>query len=527
MCPMEQTQSATAKHQRVFHPFLFAVFPVLSLFATHADRIMARVVWLPLVAMACISGALWILLWPILRQRQKRGFAISVLLLAFYSYGPVVDHVRRSMGGHLTISNAALGTAELSLLLAIIGGFFLLRRSKRSFERVTDFLNATAFCAVLIALGPLCLKLWPAVLPVHQEQSTEPSGSTEAVGARLPDIYYIILDAYAREDILRDVFNYDNTEFVSFLKERGFYVAGHSYSNYAWTLFSLSSSLNLDYLSSGVPPDEMQRDFDQRVQRQFQHNKVVGLLREHGYKCISFTSGYAEVDEMDIDATLKPGLVLSEFQNRIISMTPLRTVLGRTEYLSQYSMHRKRILYTLDQLPNLRHYGHPLFAFAHVTMPHPPFVLDENGRPVQAQRPFILTDGLAFFASGVTPSEYVSGYTKQVTYVSKRMMKIIDQIIRDTPDAVILLQADHGSRFRLTERLETTDVREAMGILNAYRLPGRDAQRLLYERISPVNSFRVVFNAYFGTDYPMLEDRSYSSDASLGWRRVDITQRLK
>ena len=46
------------------------------------------------------------------------------------------------------------------------------------------------------------------------------------------------------------------------------------------------------------------------------------------------------------------------------------------------------------------------------------------------------------------------------------------------------------------------------GILNAYYLPngGND---LLYESISPVNSFRVIFNSYFGANYEILEDRSY------------------
>jgi hypothetical protein len=47
-----------------------------------------------------------------------------------------------------------------------------------------------------------------------------------------------------------------------------------------------------------------------------------------------------------------------------------------------------------------------------------------------------------------------------------------------------------------------------MGILNAYYLPGT-GQAGLYPSITPVNSFRVVFNAYFGTDLPILPDRSY------------------
>lgn len=49
-----------------------------------------------------------------------------------------------------------------------------------------------------------------------------------------------------------------------------------------------------------------------------------------------------------------------------------------------------------------------------------------------------------------------------------------------------------------------------MAILNAYYLPGADPASL-YAAISPVNTFRVIFNQYFGGNYPMLEDVSYYS----------------
>jgi hypothetical protein len=46
-------------------------------------------------------------------------------------------------------------------------------------------------------------------------------------------------------------------------------------------------------------------------------------------------------------------------------------------------------------------------------------------------------------------------------------------------------------------------------IMNAYHLPDHNDQ--LYSTISPVNSFRVVFNEYFGGEYELLEDMSYYS----------------
>mgnify|MGYP003492704243 FL=1 len=47
-----------------------------------------------------------------------------------------------------------------------------------------------------------------------------------------------------------------------------------------------------------------------------------------------------------------------------------------------------------------------------------------------------------------------------------------------------------------------------MSILNAYYVSAA-AKKDLYPAITPVNSFRVIFNHYFGTEYPLLEDFAY------------------
>jgi hypothetical protein len=53
-------------------------------------------------------------------------------------------------------------------------------------------------------------------------------------------------------------------------------------------------------------------------------------------------------------------------------------------------------------------------------------------------------------------------------------------------------------------------VRERAAILNAYYLSGGDDSHL-YPDITPVNTFRVVFNTAFGTDLSLLEDTTYIS----------------
>ena len=59
---------------------------------------------------------------------------------------------------------------------------------------------------------------------IQREQAKEPpAAAAQAKGAILPlgyapDIYYIILDAYGRADVLEEMFGYDNTPFLQFAR---------------------------------------------------------------------------------------------------------------------------------------------------------------------------------------------------------------------------------------------------------------------------------------------------------------------
>jgi hypothetical protein len=118
-------------------------------------------------------------------------------------------------------------------------------------------------------------------------------------------------------------------------------------------------------------------------------------------------------------------------------------------------------------------------------------------------------DGDAFLG---TNDEYLRGYRDQLTYLNGVLPGILRSLIEDSAEPpIILLQADHGPGSRLNwSSAEETDLTERTSILSAYFLPG-DAGGRLYPTITPVNSFRVVFDAYFGADYALLSDRTYFS----------------
>ena|SRR5258708_7783110 len=67
---------------------------------------------------------------------------------------------------------------------------------------------------------------------------------------------------------------------------------------------------------------------------------------------------------------------------------------------------------------------------------------------------------------------------------------------------VIILMGDHGP----PANLGSPELR--MQNLDAY-LVDSNAKSKLYNSITPVNSFRIILDEYFGSDYPLLDDVSY------------------
>ncbi len=516
----------TPKPRRAFHPFLFAAFPVLSLFSTNADRVVISELGLPLVLTVGGAALLWLALWPVFRHPGQRAIAVTAAVAAIYAYGPLVDALRRVFGTRIVEGVPALAVVVLVAGIAGAGALIALRRWHGEWSRATIFLNRTSLIAVAIPVLAIAWTLVPHAMRARQIEPNALRGTGAHDSANLPNIYYIILDAYARDDVLKDLYGYDNTPFLGELERRGFYVARESYANYGLTYLSLSSSLNMDYLDGIAKEHPSNSDFFMAVQDRCRRSKVAAMLKERGYTFVTFASGYTATSEMDADVTVKPPILFTEFENAVIRMTPLRMMLGRLAGPSPYAVHRNRILFTLDRLDRLARYGRPLFVFAHVEAPHPPFVFAADGSPVQTERPFEVTDGMRFNEAGGTEDEYIHGYVGQVTHVNRLVLDALDRIIAQDPGAIIVVQGDHGSRLKATNDLATTGLKETVAILNAYRLPGSNDSKPLYPAISPVNTFRVIFNRYFGEDYTLLPDRSFFCQWETPSNLVDVTDRL-
>lgn len=68
-------------------------------------------------------------------------------------------------------------------------------------------------------------------------------------------------------------------------------------------------------------------------------------------------------------------------------------------------------------------------------------------------------------------------------------------------------------------------LKERTSILNAYYLPyGGD--KTLYDSITPVNTFKIIFNTYFNTNLELVKDSIFHSTYEQPYKFTYINDRL-
>lgn len=510
------------KNPAVIHPFLFAIFPVLFLFAHNIRLFDVRVVLVPMAATVCLASLSWLVLSFVLADKKKAGLIVSLLFLLFFSYESFFEVVRDSMVGVLGVyifGTRAYVLLVLAMLFAV-GAYFIIK-TRRSLESATNIANVVAAALVAMSLtniGACELRTWSGWQGGRGTGSTEMNPTRwEEVGA-LPNIYYIILDEYARADVLEKVYGYDNGEFLDYLRQKGFYVARASRSNYSQTILSLASSLNLTYLDDLV--NQVGPNSDNLVPAidMMRNNAVFRFVKHYDYKIVAFSSGYSPTEMTHADVYMAPQRdVLDEFQRALISATPVPFVVRQLGLYDENDLRRERILYTFDGLAEVSNLEAPLLVFAHIVAPHQPFLFGQHGEEIDpSSEPPWVDDGTRL------RDQYLQHYASQLTFINNRVEGTVDGILSasDT-QPVVVLQADTGP-------CPVTDVdapEERFPILNAYYLPNH-GNLPLYDGITPVNTFRMIFNYYFGMNYELLEDESYFSSKTRPYAFTNVTDRI-
>jgi hypothetical protein len=501
------------------HPLLFASYAVVALLAWNLGELQPIAGLRALLLSVALAALAWWSLTRLFHDAHRGAFVVSLGAALFFSYG----HVYQVVEG-ISLGGLVLGRHRVLLvvwLLVLIGGVAWAIKRHRFPLALTRFLNISLALALVLPVLQVGTYQIRALANRSQTEAlaTSPVALTPPVGEALPDVYYIILDAYTRQDVLQQVFNYDNQPFVQGLRDMGFVVTDQSRSNYAITRLSIPSSLNMNYLDAIGPPLDPNAKDAAWLDRICKSNEVRQALASLGYKTVAFESAYGMTDWQDADIYLSPRPAsLADAQVRL-GLNPfeamlVQTSLGRAAIDGRVKLNqifganlpdpnkefRDRILFAFDKLGSVPGIPGPKFVWVHIMSPHPPYIFTADGGIASQQGIFTLADRAT--GSG-TPDER-QAYAAQVNYINTRVLQSVREILANskTPP-IIVIQGDHGA-FHVSPQ-------DRMKNLNAYYFPDGGSNQV-YDSISPVNTFRVIFNRYFGADLPLLSDRHYFSD---------------
>lgn len=473
------------------HVFCMAVFPALALMANNLGQTAYWVVQRPLLVSIILGMLTFLLAWLITRDGQKAGVLASWFLILFFSYGHVYAVVEDfELFGFLIGRHRYLAMVWGAALL--IGGWLIVRRN-RAFDELTVILNLVSLVLVVFQIGRFIVFEFQSNLSYKQAQaSITDSFLTPQDPDRLPDIYLIILDMYGREDALVEYYEYDNRPFLSQLEALGFYVADCARSNYSNTALSLASQLNMDYV------DNLLGDVNlESTSYLLRYSGVRQALEEIGYTTIAFNTGadWANLDDAQFFYDRPP------LEHVVTALEPFEMMfvqgtfagLFQDVYISQnleafqwvetpVEAKAQRTRTVLERLPLIPSMAGPKFVHAHIMIPHPPYIFNADGSVnLQAEQ---VEDNV--------------GMPIQLNYLNPQILEIVEKIVKSsTPEPIVILEGDHG----FGNHTRTS-------ILFAVHTPDGGASAF-YARISLVNSFRIIFDRYFGVDLPLLEDRSY------------------
>ncbi len=512
----------------VLYPFLLAAFPIVRLAAQNAREVAPGDLAAPLGIALAATALVWLAARWAVKDGHRAGLVAATAAMLFLTFDATCAGfnalaVRLALGR----ANAGLHTPAGSVLgdeaVVVASLAWLVTRRPKDPERWTPKLNL--FAAILLAL-PSCeaARTWMRASP--RAPAASPMLAELSPTSRRPDIYYIILDGFARGDVLRDEFDYDLEPFLRRLEAKGFFVARRSTANYCQTQLSLASSLNGAHHPRAHNEADATRTPDRAL---FRENAVIRSLRPLGYKFVTFSSGFDFTEYPGSDVYSSPHPHLGDFHRLVLDSTPARFLWPGPSGRDPFTMARERVVHLFDELPKVAAIPGPTFTVAHVLAPHPPFVFGAEGEDV-SPRPLrcVLSDGTSYRRFYGGEETYVPGYRAQVEFLVKRVEPAIDAILANSPEPpIIVLQSDHGSGLHLDmESAARTDHRERMSILNAFYLPGgkRDG---LSDAITPVNAFRVVFNNEFGTGLPLLPQESYYSTWPRPFDFVRVTERVR
>ena len=489
------------------HSFLLPVFFILHSYRQYYGLVDIAVAVKILGELILFFLIFFLLALAISKNLNKSLQLITLFGFVYLFYGVIKDFVQ------LTLRASFFSKYSVLLPSLIIATIILARVifKKKDFRKTNLFQNSLLIIFILI--DGIMLIAFDNSYFLKQNLLTRNSHlnlDKLAAPPQKPDVYFLVFDSYPGTIFLKDYLQYDNSSFNETLQNKGFRVLANPKSNYNRSAFSISSNLNFEYLKNI-------KNFQRITPKEYtdatftvEHSLVPKFFKHYNY--LFYNLSIFDVDNVP---SLHPEDFLTLPERNVLLYNTLSERLKRdlvwNLIVGKYAVPfvqemakrhwenstreqiKKRdfnniVIDSLMKIP-LQKTSSPKFIYAHVYLPHPPFFYNENGSENDLKT--ILNE-----ESQKSKSLFLS-YLK---YTNKVAIKIIDRIMQASGgSALIILQSDHG--FRDFPSYPPAYFKN----YSAFYFPDKNYSAL-YDTMSNINTFPVIFNRYFGTNIPLQQD---------------------
>jgi Sulfatase len=471
-------------------PFMLVIFVFLHAYNYAYKWILITDLFEPLVySIICVS-IVFFALKSILKSPLKSAIITSVFTLIFYYIGFLKDYVIKYTGSYLHLRYS------LPIIMIVLILMYLRFRKFNLYKvvRLNYFFNILFLIYIIVDIGissfNILFKKQIKLELVNESGNTLVSKDSTQI-ANKPDVYFIVLDEYASSVSLKQNYGYDNSSLDSFLTSKDFYISKQSKSNYTYTIFSLASTLNMNYFKNAVDLN-FPNDFG-LVWNYIYYNKVFEKFKTEGYEIKNFSFFNINEYPASSQSFSRAWALKFLFDKSLYSLINMGYLwLDKKHYThlleNKLTEFNDEIKLKKDQ---------PKFIYLHFLLPHHPYVFNNNG----SER--------SVFEYTKKDENINNNYINQLIFTNKVIKYVINKIQLSDKKKIIIIEGDHGNRFYHSQnsliKANYFSGKNDFKNLNAYYFYDKNYSQL-HDSISPVNSFRVVFNQYFNKKYPLLKD---------------------
>ena len=487
--------------------FLLPVFFIYSGYNELFGFLSARFILYNFAAVVFFILIIYTITYLLIKEKRSTSIFTFSTTLFCLTFGFLFDSLKK-----ITIA-PVIGKYSFILPLSLVLLFilFIIIKRKKIGTDAYIFLNLLFFVLILSEI-PNSIKRYQLDKSVHNlidfrfNAYNEYAPDLQQPDSSKPDIYFLLFDAMASSQSVQNTTGKSISVLDTFLQNKGFYLANNARANYNWTIHSVSTTLNMDYLPPWIAPvmDDLKVYFWGSAS--FRDNSLFRILQKENYiiksyQPISFNneqwpgdSYFNNLKKYHFSFKTLPGRIYKDvFWNysRIninlvhkyqLDLIHKRNLIKKTYFDTTVSLIKKSCSQT----------GRQKFIYGHFMLPHEPYVFDSTGKLKSPEKTIVKNK-----------REDLEGYYEQLKFASSTIRELVAYIqANNKKNTVIIVAGDHGFK---TEEAQINGY--TFNNYSAFYFPDRQYQTL-YRSVSPVNTFRLVLNKYFNANLPLLKDSS-------------------